>query len=504
MTMVSGQTEERSEIAFFDLETTVPTRTGQGFAILEFGAILVCSMKLVELRSYSTLVRPANPSLISPTSVRCNGITYDAVISAPSFSEIADTVYETLDGRIWAGHNIQRFDCVRIREAFAEIGRPPPESKGIIDTLALLTQKFGRRAGDMKMASLANYFGLGKQTHRSLDDVRMNLEVLKYCATVLFLESSLPDAFPEKSWISPNATTRSRKNGKSPLEEHSTSAEAPFSSSKFESISLGGVRAEGSHPIISLLTSVGSNTTPSDPFDMATLSNEINTDTVQKDVSMEERPLTEESSELPLSMTVPEAGSGDPGFLEPEEVSISSIRVSFVPLFHGIQRMVLLHENVSLQLCSPRLRVRFGLSTKFIDNAGRPRLSFVVDAPPSLCHVLDACDAMAQKFSVESGSSSDWKHVVDRRPGYANYPKMRLHIPTAVNENVAKYATELYQKDASGATQRLVFSKFDPAELDTWLIPGTFLDAYVALVPYDYQQNAGIRLVAQKLVIHQE
>lgn len=54
-------------------------------------------------------------------------------------------------GRIWAGHNILRFDCARIREAFAEIGRQPPEPKGAIDSLALLTQRFGRRAGDMKV-----------------------------------------------------------------------------------------------------------------------------------------------------------------------------------------------------------------------------------------------------------------------------------------------------------------------------------------------------------------
>uniref|UniRef100_A0A2P2JIR8 Uncharacterized protein MANES_14G081400 n=1 Tax=Rhizophora mucronata TaxID=61149 RepID=A0A2P2JIR8_RHIMU len=181
--------EDRSEIAFFDVETTVPSRPGQGFAILEFGAILVCPRKLEELRSYSTLVRPINPSLISSLSVRCNGITQEAVASAPTFSEIADTVYDVLHGRIWAGHNILRFDCPRIREAFTEIGKSPPEPKGTIDSLALLTQRFGRRAGDMKMASLANYFGLGKQIHRSLDDVRMNLEVVKYCATVLFLVS---------------------------------------------------------------------------------------------------------------------------------------------------------------------------------------------------------------------------------------------------------------------------------------------------------------------------
>lgn len=54
-------------------------------------------------------------------------------------------------GRVWAGHNIQRFDCHRIKEAFADIGRPPPEPKGLIDSLAILTHGFGRRAGDLKV-----------------------------------------------------------------------------------------------------------------------------------------------------------------------------------------------------------------------------------------------------------------------------------------------------------------------------------------------------------------
>lgn len=97
--MDMGPNEEtRSEIAFFDVETTVPTRRGQGHAMLEFGAILVCPRKLVELQSYSTLVRPSDISLISSLSVRCNGITRDAVLSAPTFGEIADEVYDILHG----------------------------------------------------------------------------------------------------------------------------------------------------------------------------------------------------------------------------------------------------------------------------------------------------------------------------------------------------------------------------------------------------------------------
>ncbi|OMO56006.1 Exonuclease [Corchorus capsularis] len=183
------------EIVFFDLGTTVPNRTGQRFWVLEFGAIVVCPKKLVELESYSTLIRPKDLSVVALRSSRSDGITRDAVANAPEFEQVAAKIYSILNGRIWAGHNIQRFDCVRIKEAFAKICRPAP----------------------MPMASLATYFGLGQQKHRSLDDVRMNLEVLKYCATVLFLESSLPSKLNGSTWQSPSmiiTTSRSNYTGK--------------------------------------------------------------------------------------------------------------------------------------------------------------------------------------------------------------------------------------------------------------------------------------------------
>ncbi|KAL7223451.1 hypothetical protein ACSBR1_024987 [Camellia fascicularis] len=199
-----------AEIVFFDLETTVPNRVGQRFWVLEFGAIVVCPRKLIELESYCTLIRPGDLSVVSVKSSRPDGITQQAVKNAPLFEEVADKIFSILDGRVWAGHNIQRFDCVRIREAFKDIGRPAPRPSGMIDSLGVLTDKFGRRAGNMKMATLAAYFGLGQQKHRSLDDVRMNLEVLKHCATVLFLESSLPNVLNGKWNGSPTVTTRSR------------------------------------------------------------------------------------------------------------------------------------------------------------------------------------------------------------------------------------------------------------------------------------------------------
>ncbi|KAG0487871.1 hypothetical protein HPP92_006682 [Vanilla planifolia] len=197
-----------AEIAFFDVETTFSTGHGRRFYLVEFGAILVCPRKLVEVGNFCTLVRPPDLSAVAPT--RLSGITRKAVAAAPAFEEVADRVFDILNGRVWAGHNILRFDCHRIKEAFADIGRPPPQPVGVIDSLEVLMQKFGRRAGDLKMATLASYFGLGQQKHRSLEDVRMNLEVIKHCAAVLLLESSLPHILPGKDQGNLSMVTRSK------------------------------------------------------------------------------------------------------------------------------------------------------------------------------------------------------------------------------------------------------------------------------------------------------
>lgn len=140
-----------NEIIFFDLETTVPNKPGQHFHILEFGAIIVCPRKLEELSSFTTLIQPKDLSVVSLRSSRSDGITRAKVKDAPSFEDVAEKIYGLLNGRIWAGHNIRRFDCVRIKEAFAEIGKAAPEPSGIIDSLGLLSDKFGKRAGNMKV-----------------------------------------------------------------------------------------------------------------------------------------------------------------------------------------------------------------------------------------------------------------------------------------------------------------------------------------------------------------
>ncbi|KAF0924205.1 hypothetical protein E2562_008502 [Oryza meyeriana var. granulata] len=200
----------RPDMVFFDVETTAPSSSPDHQRLLEFGAIVVCPRKLVEVDSYHTLIRPADLSAVSKRFTMADDVD---VASAPPFEDVADRIFAVLHGRVWAGHNIQRFDCHRIREAFAAIGRPQPEPVAVVDSLNVLAQDFGRRAGDLKMATLASYFGIGKQRHRSLDDARMNLEVLKHCATVLLLESSLPPGMLGAAGAGAGAVTRRRSNG---------------------------------------------------------------------------------------------------------------------------------------------------------------------------------------------------------------------------------------------------------------------------------------------------
>ncbi|KAJ8540491.1 hypothetical protein K7X08_032478 [Anisodus acutangulus] len=499
--------EDRSEIVFFDVETTIPTRTGQRYALLEFGAILVCPRKLVEKHSYSTLVRPSDLSLISTLSVRCNGITRDAVTSAPTFADIADKVFDILHGRIWAGHNILKFDCPRIREAFAGINKPEPEPKGTIDTLTLLTERFGRRAGNMKMASLATYFGLGQQTHRSLDDVRMNFEVLKYCATVLFLESSLPNILTKNSWVSPNASIRrSRTNGNTTPEGMGSSIDTPSSSVKIETPmkSVAEAHIQSDNPISPLVSRnvevpdlLETNSSRPDPLNLVQFSAEVR-ESIQSD-DMEEEPASDSRNSSVSTATGGHIGYTD--FLEPNNISISSFSLSLSPLYRGIQKIQILHNNAELQVCSRCLKVRFGISTRFVDYAGRPRLSFVVDASSELCQLLDAIDNLAQKLTEDTGSMSEWRPVVNRKPGFMNCPTIRLNLPIVVDGNICRWVTEIYQKESS-TIQKLVFSRFDVAELDSVITQGTILDAYFSVDSYDYQQIAGIRLVAKKLIVH--
>lgn len=235
-------------------------------------------------------------------------------------------------------------------------------------------------------------------------------------------ESSLPDILTENSWVSPNATTRSRSNGKSPTEHTRQNAVAPSSCEHRSEISPSHYIMEENH-IQSLMTCQTDEANQETAFDMAGISDQLGKDILPED-SMEEEEKTGSTS--PESSTSVGYVYSCTDFVDSDDVSIPSISVTLAPFYRGTQKIQILHRNFPLQLQCTHLKVRFGISTKFVDHAGRPRLSIVVDASPSLCKILDAIDNIAQKLFVDSGSSSEWRPVVTRKTGFFNSPTFRL------------------------------------------------------------------------------
>ena len=132
-----------------------------------------------------------------------------------------------------------------------------------------------------------------------------------------------------------------------------------------------------------------------------------------------------EEMKLDTTTHMDASSSGYSGFLEPGDVSIECIEISVAPLHEFGRRSSIQHRDCPLQLCCAGLKVQFGVSTKFLDNAGRPKMSIVVEIPESLSKVLEFCDDLARKLSQESGSSSEWRPLI-KKYGYVNRPTVRL------------------------------------------------------------------------------
>ena len=58
---------------------------------------------------------------------------------------VADRIFDALNGRVWVGHNINRFDNRIIRQEFERLGRPAPQPKACIDTLPLFRKLIGNQ-----------------------------------------------------------------------------------------------------------------------------------------------------------------------------------------------------------------------------------------------------------------------------------------------------------------------------------------------------------------------
>ena len=189
------------------METTIPPDD-----IIEFGAIVLSKTGLFEVSRYSTLVYSEK---VTEQSVKANGIISSLLADAPKFEQVADIIFELMDGKIWIGHNILSFDRRVLKSCFEKIGKRAPVAAACLDTLHLFKKVWGKRCGDLKMATLGRYFGLGEEKHRAIEDCEMTIEVFKKIALTLLLEQfvgvEISTKIPSKEIPQKKSKTSSKK-----------------------------------------------------------------------------------------------------------------------------------------------------------------------------------------------------------------------------------------------------------------------------------------------------
>lgn len=121
------------EFAVVDVEST-GGRVNGGDRVMEIGIVHVRAGQTVT--ALDCLVNPQRP--IPPFVARLTGIRWEAVMEAPTFGDIAERVFEALDGRIFVAHNV-RFDW---RFVNMELGRALGRS---LKSQRLCTVKLARK-----------------------------------------------------------------------------------------------------------------------------------------------------------------------------------------------------------------------------------------------------------------------------------------------------------------------------------------------------------------------
>ena len=153
--------EHLSTLAFVDVETT--GMRPEHDRVVEIG--IVRMEDGVVTKKYSTLINPGRSISAFITSV--NGITNDALVTAPPFEEVALEIQDLLDGAVFVAHNA-RFDYAFIKQEFKRLGisfkRPYACS-------VLLSRSLFPRHRKHNLDAIIERFGfVCESRHRAYDD----------------------------------------------------------------------------------------------------------------------------------------------------------------------------------------------------------------------------------------------------------------------------------------------------------------------------------------------
>ncbi len=153
--------------AFIDVETTGSSPTRE--RITEIGVVRVdFDGDSVRVDEWCTLI---NPGIPIPSEIQwLTGITNDMVKSAPSFVDIAQPLFDLLEGAVFVAHNAH-FDYGFIRAAFCRAGLA--YTARTLCTVRLSRYLYPDRAPHTLDALIERFEISGEQRHRALGDARV-------------------------------------------------------------------------------------------------------------------------------------------------------------------------------------------------------------------------------------------------------------------------------------------------------------------------------------------
>lgn len=182
-------------LIFWDLET-VPSYEDQSIIhIVEYGGIVVDSTNMRIMGTHQFYIKPPSWITSSSTLPTKNTFFLRNIEHAKSFIEYAEIIYKIMDGHTWIGHNISNFDIPVLIKEYDRIGQNPPLPTRIIDTYRLFqTWRYKELyTENLKLETLMDYFGQGKQTHEALDDAKGVYNVLCQAAASRIIGSMIKD-----------------------------------------------------------------------------------------------------------------------------------------------------------------------------------------------------------------------------------------------------------------------------------------------------------------------
>jgi len=157
--------------AVVDVETTGGT-PARGHRITEIAVVEIRNGLISE--GFQTLVNPGRK--IPPRISELTGITDEMVVHAPFFEEVADDLYDWLEGRVFVAHNVSfdwRFVSAQLGDSIGFVPQGP----------RLCTVQLARRlAPGLKrrtLESVASHFGIPVHSrHRAYGDALATARVL--------------------------------------------------------------------------------------------------------------------------------------------------------------------------------------------------------------------------------------------------------------------------------------------------------------------------------------